>query len=474
MISAPAQQLLVVNSADATIGKYSHDGATINPAFISGLQQPFGIAVDGQFLYVVQGNGVVKKFTTAGTLVNGELVRGLYGPIGIAISDGFLYVANGGGESSTVGKYTTDGVTVSASLVTGLGNPSGVAIDGDYLYVAEWHTGRVGKYRTDGGGGNRSFVSGLVYPGAVVTDGSGLVYVSSLNGGVTKYSTNGMRFGTLVPGEYNSGLGLALDGRGYLYYANNFGGAGGNRIAKYTTNGVLVNASLITGLRNPVAIAVVPDPPGPTNHPPIANAGIDQLIECSAGTTVVTLNGSASSDPDGGALTYSWWQEAMLLGTGAVLNVNFETGTHLVRLRVSDPLGQTADDAMLVTIDDTTAPQLERITATPAILWPPNHKMVAVTLSPDLIDACDPHAHARIVAVKSNEPVDDREDWLITGALTLKLRAERTGTGGGRTYKVWVEAMDGAGNRVTKSVSVVVPRSLAKSKLRSQSSFIAP
>src|SRR5713226_2347024 len=47
------------------------------------------------------------------------------------------------------------------------------------------------------------------------------------------------------------------------------------------------------------------------NHPPIANAGADQTIECAGpGGTLVTLNGSNSSDPDGDVLNFIWKDEA--------------------------------------------------------------------------------------------------------------------------------------------------------------------
>ena len=46
---------------------------------------------------------------------------------------------------------------------------------------------------------------------------------------------------------------------------------------------------------------------GVLNHPPIANAGPGQILGCTDHTgTPAILDGSASHDPDGDALSYLW------------------------------------------------------------------------------------------------------------------------------------------------------------------------
>jgi hypothetical protein len=59
--------------------------------------------------------------------------------------------------------------------------------------------------------------------------------------------------------------------------------------------------------------------------------------------------------------------------------------------------------------------------------------------------------------VSSNEPLDPDGDWVITGNLTLNLRAERLGTGTGRVYTISVQCTDPSGNSSTKTTTVTVP-----------------
>jgi len=80
------------------------------------------------------------------------------------------------------------------------------------------------------------------------------------------------------------------------------------------------------------------------NHPPVANAGPDQVVVATQGTAAtVTFDGTASSDPDGDVLQFTWTTPGMTTVTGACTQglVN-GLGNHLVTLTVSDGFGGTS------------------------------------------------------------------------------------------------------------------------------------
>lgn len=69
----------------------------------------------------------------------------------------------------------------------------------------------------------------------------------------------------------------------------------------------------------------------------------------------------------------------------------------------------------------------------------------------------------RIVRVASNEPPnglgdsDTAPEWVITGDLTVALRAARSGIGNGRIYTLEIACEDGSGNVATTNVALSVP-----------------
>ena len=110
------------------------------------------------------------------------------------------------------------------------------------------------------------------------------------------------------------------------------------------------------------------------------------------------------------------------------------------------------------------APTISQVSANPATLWPPNHKMIDVTINYDVTDDCDQSsAIACTLGVTSNEPIegtgdgDTAPDWEIVDAHHVRLRAERAGNGNGRIYTITITCVDSGGNSSSQTVTVSVP-----------------
>ncbi|HEX5732498.1 MAG TPA: HYR domain-containing protein [Blastocatellia bacterium] len=139
----------------------------------------------------------------------------------------------------------------------------------------------------------------------------------------------------------------------------------------------------------------------------------------------------------------------------------FPVGTTQVTCTATDASGNMASCNFTVTVNDTEAPVISGASASPSVLWPPNHKMVNVTVSYTSTDNCG--TSTCTLSVSSNEPVngtgdgDKAPDWIIVNSNLVQLRAERAGGGTGRIYTITITCTDAAGNSSSTTVTVTVP-----------------
>jgi hypothetical protein len=155
-------------------------------------------------------------------------------------------------------------------------------------------------------------------------------------------------------------------------------------------------------------------------------------------------------------------------GNHATFTVRFSPSSSgaqsaVIRIATNDPAAPFVD-VLATGMLETTPPTISALTATPDVLFPPNHKMVPITLAVTVTDNCDAAVanSCHIVSILSSEPVtapgdQTAPDWETTGALTANLRAERSGAGVGRAYTVTIQCTDNAGNSATRAVKVAVP-----------------
>ncbi len=182
-----------------------------------------------------------------------------------------------------------------------------------------------------------------------------------------------------------------------------------------------------------------------------------------------------ATGPDGAPVTYTAptavdTQDGTLPVTctppsGSVLPL----GDTSVTCSATDSDGNTTSASFSVTVVDTTPPSLI-VTATPASLWPPNHKLVTVNITIQASDLVDPAPDVTLLSATSSEPDsgtgggDVPGDIVIIDDQTLQLRAERSGQGSGRDYVITYQATDASGNSTTASATVHVPHDQGQAK----------
>ena len=116
---------------------------------------------------------------------------------------------------------------------------------------------------------------------------------------------------------------------------------------------------------------------------------------------------------------------------------------------------------------DTEPPTLT-LNVSPQTLWPPNHKLVEISVQTDAQDNQDPDPDVRLVGISSSEPEDVQgngntgSDFEVTADGRIFLRAERSGAGLRRIYTITYEAEDEAGNKSLATAEVTVPHNKKK------------
>jgi hypothetical protein len=254
-----------------------------------------------------------------------------------------------------------------------------------------------------------------------------------------------MLLGELPPGTYHLKVSAFGDGK-FSLSLNQLNMAGTPRrwFAEDTVHtGEVREYDIVIGPQSPI-----------TSQPPIADAGPDQTVPAVPPACVadVQLDGSRSSDPDGEVLTYPW-TGAFGYVTGVQPTVKLPVGTHDVTLLVQDGQrqGRRAHTHVRVTAPK---PTINSVSVSPSILEPADGTMRSASVTVDVSAVCGT-ATCRIVDVDSDE--GDKNDWKITGALSVKLRAERSPDGDGRHYKLRIECRSSGADPVQKSVTVRVP-----------------
>jgi HYR domain len=200
----------------------------------------------------------------------------------------------------------------------------------------------------------------------------------------------------------------------------------------------------------------LPAPPifQPDEMPPVISCIADTTIACAGEDgAVVEFQVGATDDCD----------PSPRVTCDPPSGTTFPVGQTLVTCTAVDSSGNTSTCMFTVSVEAAQPPTVVGAHASPNVLWPPNHKWVDVSIAVETEGSCDSKLTCTILDVTSNEPINGvgdgntEPDWMVTGDSTLKLRAERAGTGSGRVYTVHFRCDDDFGNSTEGTVEVTVP-----------------
>ncbi|HSN86492.1 MAG TPA: SBBP repeat-containing protein [Thermoanaerobaculia bacterium] len=281
--------------------------------------------------------------------------------------------------------------------------------------------------------------------------------------------------------------GIALDAAGNAYVTGQtesadfpvLGGVQGSLsgardafVAKIDPSGVLVYSTYLGGAGYDSGRAIAVDAlgsaalAGTTGSPdfPVADP-IQGTLGGGSDAFVARLN------PSGTALTFASYLGGSGAEEGRGLALNAEGDLAVVgwtesadfptRGTVQSFGGQA--DVFVTVIRTNQPPDCSAAFASPSTLWPPNGRMVPVSIR-GVTDPDGEPVELRVTAIHQDEPLSKKgqPDSTGLGTATPALRADRAGNGDGRVYHIAFEATDPAGAACSGTVTVCVPHDRGK------------
>ena len=228
----------------------------------SGLNRPFGVAVDGSgaiYFSDAENYRILKQTPTTSGYTTTTYNVGGWSPFGIAVDGaGNLYMADY--NNSRIVKATPSGTSyVQTTIGTGLLHPYGVAVDGiGNVYIADTNNNRILKETLSATGYTQSVIptSTLDDPYGVAVDASGNLYIADTwHNRALKETANGTGYTETVIGSGLQGPGgISVDGNGNVLIGDSYN----KRIVKLTPSGATYtqSAMALSGLNLPIGVAV--------------------------------------------------------------------------------------------------------------------------------------------------------------------------------------------------------------------------
>jgi alpha-tubulin suppressor-like RCC1 family protein len=272
--------------------------------------------------------------------------------------------------------------------------------------------------------------------------GDGIFYVNSpipggegpLGGVATPVQVSGLTTVTAIAGGGNHSLALKSDGTVWAWGYGEYGQLGDGNF--YTTgNRGVARPVQVSGLSGVVAIA------GGARH-------------------------SLALKYDGTVWAWGSGEEGQLGDGNFYANPPYGVATPVLASSLGQPVSAIAaggnNSLALSAAAANSPPVITSLTATPSFLRLINNRLTPVVLDV-VVNDNGGSITCNIISVTSSDPIIPLPSgnlepyWVITGNLSLYLRAGRNTPGVARTYTITVECTDAAGNASSKTVDVAVP-----------------
>jgi virginiamycin B lyase len=238
------------NFNSGTIGRANLDGTGVHQSFITGADNPVGVAVDASHIYWANegflSGTTIGRANLDGTGVDQSFISGAESPAGVAVDGSHVYWANEGGDS--IGRANLDGTGVDQSFIRAGNFPCGPAVDSSHIYWANEISGEIRSADLDGTHVNRH----LVDPGfgtCPVTVDAAHIYWAHITS-IGRAKLNGKRVDRSFIASQNITTGVAVDAA--QIYWTNFNGT----IGRANLDGTGRNHTFICGGSFPAGIAV--------------------------------------------------------------------------------------------------------------------------------------------------------------------------------------------------------------------------
>lgn len=268
--AAQVHRIYVANANGNSITTYKVDGSQTSPTITSGINIPFGVAVDtnGKIYVANAGNNTITTYNPDGsqaspTIAVKEKTRD-FGVTDVAVGKGGkIYVLNStDGQGGDVTTYDANGEPEGEFSVTTANTPEFLAVDAnEKVYVTIYFInnngpGRVFSFSPNGKRTTPTIVAS--WPWGIAIGPRGKIFVAA-GPGIVAFTPDGRRTSPRIDDhdQFGNGLafGITVDTRGYIYAANCASTPCGP-ITTYKPDGMQTSPTITQGLSNPVDVAV--------------------------------------------------------------------------------------------------------------------------------------------------------------------------------------------------------------------------